>query len=216
MNHATRMIVSTLGIMLGFSGMNHGFFESLQGNSATNGMIIQAIGPAQRMWVHGTEEAFTIIPNFLLTGILALIIGFMVVVWSVEFVHKKNGPTIFILLFILLFLAGGGIGQIVFFIPTWLVATQINQPLTWWRKVLPENVRPGLAKLWPVSLTGAVIFFLFALEIAIFGIVPGLDSDHSELILYICWSFLLLDLLLVLPLTFISGFARDIQARKLD
>ena len=70
MNRATRNIVTAVGVMLGIAGINHGFFETLQGNIPTNGLIIQAIGDAQQMWIHGTEEAFTIVPNFLITGIL--------------------------------------------------------------------------------------------------------------------------------------------------
>ena len=118
MNRATRIIVAAMGIMLGIAGMNHGFFEILQGNTPTGSLIIQAIGDEQQMWIHGTEEAFTVVPNFLLTGILAISVSIAIIIWSVGFVHKKHGPTVFILLFVLLFLTGGGIGQIVFFIPT--------------------------------------------------------------------------------------------------
>ncbi len=212
MNRATRIIVSALGVILGISGMNHGFFETLQGNTPTNGLIIQAIGDAQQMWLHGTEEAFTIIPNFLLTGILAIVVGLAIMVWSAGFVHQKHGPSIFILLFVLLFLVGGGIGQIVFFLPTWAVSTRINKPLTWWRKVLPENVRRVLAKLWPVSLVAGLLCFLIALEIAVFGFIPGVTDPEQKL--YICWSFLGAGLGTFL-LTFVAGFAHDIQAWKL-
>src|SRR5512140_2934526 len=106
---ATKTIVAITGISLGIAGLNHGFFETLQGNTPTNGLIIQAIGAANRMWLHGTEEAFTIIPNFLVTGLLAILVSLAIMVWSVGFVHKQHGPTVFILLFILLFLVGGGI-----------------------------------------------------------------------------------------------------------
>lgn len=189
--------------------MNHGFFESLQGNIPTNGLIIQAIGEANRMWVHGTEEAFTLIPNFLLTGILAIIVSMAIMAWSVNFVHKKNGPSIFILLFVLLFLVGGGIGQIVFFVPLWAVSTRITKPLTWWRKVLPENLRKVLAKLWPASLALGTVLFFIALEIAIVGFVPGVNDPEQKL--YICWSILGLALGTYL-LTFVAGFADDIQS----
>ncbi len=68
MNKATRINVATLGTIFGISGINHGFFETLQGNVPTPGLFIFAIGEAQKMWLHGDEPAFTIIPNFLLTG----------------------------------------------------------------------------------------------------------------------------------------------------
>ena len=200
-----------MGVLLGIAGIDHGFFETLQGNQPTTGLIIQAIGPAQRIWVHGTEEAFTLIPNFLVTGILAIMVSLTIMIWSVGFVHKRHGSTIFILLFILLVLVGGGIGQIIFFTLAWAVSTRINLPLTWWRKVLPVNIRQGLAKLWPVTLTVVSVCFLFALEIAVWGFVPGISDPDQRL--YICWSFLGIGLAAYF-LTFISGFAHDIQAKE--
>ena len=129
MNKATRIIVATLGTIFGISGMSHGFFEILQGNIPTGGLFISAIGEAQKMWPHGNEPAFTLIPNFLMTGIAAMIVGLAIIVWSLGFVHKKNGPTVFILLFVLLLLVGGGVAQILFFPWIWLVSTRINKPL---------------------------------------------------------------------------------------
>ena len=209
MNRATRSIVTTLGVLLGISGMNHGFFEALQGYIPTPGLIVQAIGSANRFWVHGTEEAFTIVPNFLITGLLAIMVGVAIIVWSIRFVHQKNGSRIFILLCILLFLVGGGIGQIIFFTLAWAVATRINRPLTGWRKILPERVRKALSTIWPVSLAVGSLLFSFALEIAIFGFVPGVADPEQRL--YICWGLLGISLVTFF-LTIVSGFAQDIQA----
>ena len=208
MRNATRVIVATLGVIFGISGMSHGFFETLQGNTPTGGMLISAIGEAHRMWPHGNEYAFTLIPNFLITGILAMIIGFSIIIWSVGFVHKKNGSFIYLLLFILLFLVGGGIGQIVFFTLAWAVSTRINKPLIWWRKVLPESGRRVLAKLWLGSLIAGALLLVMALEIAIFGFVPGVNDP--DLILIIMLSSLGVGLG-VLLLTFVAGFAHDIE-----
>jgi hypothetical protein len=211
MNRATRIIVSTIGVILGIAGLDHGIFEILQGNRPTSGLIIQAIGPQQNLW--GTEEAFTIIPNFLVTGILAVIVSLAIIVWSVGFIHTKHGATVFGLLFILLFLVGGGIAAQVTFVPvTWAAATRINKPLTWWRKVLPESVRPILAKLWPVSLTIGCLSFLVGLSIAITGYVPGVSDD--ERILAICWFFVFGGGLGMFLFTFMAGFADDIQAKE--
>ena len=108
--NATRVIVTTIGVIFGFGGFNHGFFEFLQGNTPTDGLIIQAIGEAQRFWALGTEEAFTIIPNFLISGLLSMVLGLTVVIWSLWFIQTTHGRTVFLVLFILLFLVGGGIG----------------------------------------------------------------------------------------------------------
>ncbi len=94
MNHAIKTVVSTFGVILGLSGFNHGLFEALQGNAPTPGLIIQAIGPANRMWLHGTEEAFSIIPNFLVTGILAMVVAIIIMIWSARFLQTKHGSTV--------------------------------------------------------------------------------------------------------------------------
>jgi len=63
--NATHITVAIVGILCGISGIEHGFFETLQGNTVPNKLLISAIGPANRFWPGGTETALTIIPNFL-------------------------------------------------------------------------------------------------------------------------------------------------------
>ncbi len=208
MNKATRTIASTMGVILGIAGLDHGLFETWQGNVPTPGLIIQAIGERQRLWTHGTEEAFSLVPNFLATGILAMLAALGVVIWSVVFLHKKHGPTVFLLLCVLLFLVGGGIAQIVFFIPAWLAATRINQPLTWSRKLLANSFGRGLAKVWPGALAAGSVLFLFGLEIAVFGYFPGVTDP--ERLLGICWSGLAAGWGMFL-LAILSGLAADAQ-----
>jgi hypothetical protein len=84
--NATRIIITTVGVLFGVSGFNHGFFEFLQGNTPTQGLFIHAIGAAQRFWVEGTEDAFTVIPDFLITGLLSMTIGLTIVIWSLRFI----------------------------------------------------------------------------------------------------------------------------------
>jgi hypothetical protein len=206
--NATRVIITVVGVFLGiFSGLNHGFFEILQGNTPTGGLVINAIGEAQRFWVEGTEPAFTIIPNFLITGLLAMIVGVVAVIWSLFFVQTKHGRTVFLGLFILLFLVGGGIGQIFFFIPAWAFATRMNKPLTWWKKVLPRSSWPFLSTLWVVTLILFIVFMSFVLEIAIFGIIPGM-TDTAQIqntSMYLLFSSVVLNII-----TFIAGFGHEL------
>lgn len=213
MNRATRINVTTVGVIFGFSGMTHGFEETLQGNTPTNGMFIFAIAPGSSWtrWSEGGEGAFTIVPNFLLTGILAMLVGLALIIWSLGFVQRRYGPTIFLLLFVLLFLVGGGIGQVVFFIPAWAVATRIHKPLDWWRRMLPEGLRGGLAQLWPWLLALASVLILSALPLAIFGYLPGIED--MERVLNITVSMVGASLLCFL-LAFVSGFAYDVAYRK--
>src|SRR5574341_509333 len=187
MNKATRITVATLGTIFGISGMNHGFFEILQGNVPTGGLFISAIGEAQKMWPHGNELAFTLIPNFLMTGIAAMIIGLAIIIWSLGFVHKKNGPVVFILLFILLLMVGGGVAQILFFPWIWLVSTRINKPLIWWRKILSVKIQKPLGKLRPWSLIISLALLAVVFEIGVTGFVPTVtDPDVVLSIMLAC------------------------------
>ena len=149
-------------------------------------------------------------PNFLITGILAVIVSLAIIVWSIGFVHTKHGATVLGLLFIALFLVGGGIAAQIMFAPvTWAAATRIHQPLTGWRKVLPEGIRRGWQQSGRATLTIGCVSFLIGLFIAITGICPGRWTD--ERILAICWSFIFGGGLGMYLLHFLAGFANDIQ-----
>jgi hypothetical protein len=207
--NATRVIATTMGVLFGlFSGVNHGFWEILQGNTPTNGPVIQAIGPAQRFWPLGTEEAFTLLPTFTLTGIASMVVGVAIVIWSIRFLPRRHGRAVFLGLFILSFLVGGGIGQVAFFVPTWAFATRMNKPLSWWGKVLPRRLWPFLSRLWVVTLALAVIALLIGLEMAIFGYVPGLSEP--ERIQSTALSFVLAAALLNV-VSFVAGFGHDLR-----
>ena len=209
-NRAIQTIVATVGVIFGVGGMGHGFFETLQGNTPTNGYVIDAIGEANRLWLHGNEPAFTIIPNFLITGIAAMLVGAVAIIWSVGFMHKKHASLVFLALFILLFLVGGGIAQIIFFMIAWVMSTRIHKPLYWWRKVLPICIREFLSKLWRPFLVASSLLILYTLQIAIFGFVPGVSNpDSISIVMVSTLGFGLLFLILA----FISGCAHDIEQK---
>jgi hypothetical protein len=151
---ATRISASSIGALAGFAGMEHGFFEIIQGNVKTGGLIINAIGSSQRFWELGGECAFTIIPNFLITGILAMFMGMIVIVWSITFIHRKFAAWILMSLSIIMFLVGGGFAPPVLAILAIILATRINKPLKWAKKYLPRKLLAIFAWLWPWSLIG--------------------------------------------------------------
>ena len=211
--NATRVTATTVGVLLGLSGMNHGFFEFLQGNVPTGGLVLQAIGPAQRFWERGTEEAFSILPTFLASGLLSMLVGLIIVIWSLWFIQSKYGPQVFLGLFIVLFLVGGGIGQIAFFVPTWAFATRMHKPLTWWRKVLPRRLWPFLSGLWLVTLILATLAILIGLEIAIFGLVPGMTDP--EQVQNTAMATVLLSAVLYV-ISFVAGFGHELRRQELS
>lgn len=206
---AIRMSVSALGVLCGLTGIIAGYFETLQGNIAPNGFIISTIGPTYSMWdtygiwdLWDTYSAITIIPNFFLTGIVAILVSFLVIIWSIGFVHKKYGAMIFLLLSIIQFLVGGSFVLDLALVAV-IVATRINKPLTWWRSHLSVNVRNVLTKLWPWSFITYVFLSIILLGITIFGV-----NDASLLdLLGVFAAAIFIPLLLMI----FGGFAYDIQ-----
>ena len=211
MNYATKINVSTMGVIFAISGIFHGFFEILQGDKPTNSIFIHAIGEEHKMWLYGNEPAITLIQNYLLTGVLTIIASALIIIWSIFYVQRKNGPTIYLILFIILFLVGGGIGQVIFFSLTWLVAIQINRPLKFPKRFLTNSATVFLTKLWFPSLLVSAFLILIALEIAVFGIVPGIRNPDQISIFMLVF---LGSCLCLLILAFISGFAFDLEKRK--
>jgi hypothetical protein len=119
----TRVAASALGIFAGLGGASHGPGEMLQGNIAPSSLVIEA-------WPELTalqgEPAMTIIPSFLVSGILTIIVGVLVAVWAAKFVHRKNGGLVLILLSIILLLVGGGLFPPVFGVVAGFIGTRIK------------------------------------------------------------------------------------------
>jgi hypothetical protein len=156
MRKATRVVASLFGLFAGFGGPEHGYFEILQGNVRPDSLIIAAIGPPcepEKVW-NLCEPAMTVIPSFLVTGILATVIGLITMIWAAAFVQRKNGGIVLILLSIALLLVGGGLFPPVIGIIAGVIGTRINAPLT--RQ--PGSVLRFFAKLWPWPL---VAFFVW-------------------------------------------------------
>ena len=211
-NAATRAIACTLGVLVGIGSIEHGVLECLQGVRPTPGLIVNALGPGYSwtVWKQGGEGAFTLLPNFLLSGIAATLLGVLMTVWALRFLPSRHGPIAFLFLGLTSFLTGGGVAQVALLPLTWAVATGIHAPLAFWERLIPQRPRHILCVVWPWTLVASTLLFLLALEIAIFGYVPGV-SDPSAL-LHVCWTCLALALALFL-VSVSSGFACDIGVR---
>ncbi|UCF96931.1 MAG: hypothetical protein JSV89_17405 [Spirochaetaceae bacterium] len=61
----------------------------------------------ETVW-HACEPAMTILPDLLITGILAVAIGAFLIFWSLAFVQRRRGGLVGFLSSILMLLFGGG------------------------------------------------------------------------------------------------------------
>ncbi|UYP44205.1 hypothetical protein NEF87_000490 [Candidatus Lokiarchaeum ossiferum] len=199
LNKTTKLITQVVGIFLAFSSFEHGLFESLQGNKKTEGFIIQSISQDMRFWEGGSEEAFTIIPNYLVTGILVMILSLTIIIWLLFFLNNIYGTKILGLLFLLITLVGGGIGYIPIVISLLIHSSKINKPIK------EQNIKIN-SKIWPFTIGFATITWIILIEIAIWGYFPGV-TGHDDLmnIVWIC----LLSTFIFVNISFLSGYSKD-------
>ena len=141
----------------------------------------------------------------------AILVGVVIIVWSIWYLPTKHGRTVYVGLFILSFLVGGGIGQAFFFIPAWAFATRMGKPLNWWKRALPRHSWPCLSNLWKFMLALAVVLMLIGLEMAIFGYFPG-DLAVEELMnvnmLFVFGSAILF------IISFVAGFGQELLSQE--
>jgi hypothetical protein len=200
-SNATKMVVAMFGVLIGFAGVEHGIFEVLQGNTAPEGIFVDAIGPNWKFWEEASEPTLTLIPNFFVTGLVAITLGVIMIIWSTKFMERRHGTTIFFLIGIGLFLFGGGFAPIFLTLHASAAATRINQPLNWWKAHLPG--KGGFAKAYPAILIVYAAIFFIAVGMQIIG-SPFDVAMTTNLV----WVFALA-MLVMLPITVIIGFAYD-------
>ena len=203
MKNATSVFASTFGGIMALAGIEHGIGEVLQGNVAPSGMMILSWPELEFFRNVGGEPAMTVIPNLLVTGILAILVSLVFLVWVIRFVQRKHGGLVLILLSIIMLLVGGGIFPPIIGIIVGAVGTKINAPLSWWRAHLSDGLRRFLGKVWPWSFVACLTAWLALFPgINILGYFFGVNDPNLTVILML---FALGSLLL----TIFTGFAHD-------
>lgn len=197
MKSAVRIVASSFGAFAGIGAVEHGIFEIMQGSSRPVGTMINSMGPPcqpEQIW-NACEPAMTVIPNYLVTGILAILFGLIGIIWSLFFIERKHGGLVLMLLSIAMLLFGGGIFPPMIGFIGGLVGTRISKPH---RADTPIHF---LAVLWPWAL----ILFL----ILLFGqwIVGAISNEFMTQIM-IPNLLLVLVLLILSPLSAVAYDAR--------
>jgi hypothetical protein len=205
MRSATRVTISTFGALIGLAGFEHGLGEILQGNVAPQGMLIASWPGSAFFRSLAGEPALTILPNLLLTGLLAILVSLLFLGWAVLFIQRKHGGWVLMGLSILMLLVGGGIFPPILGILMGAVATRINAPLNWWRAPLSVGTARFLGKLWFWSFGACLIAWLCMFPgIAILDYFFGVNSPDRVYILLACMFGFLFS-------TIFAGFIYDVQ-----
>ncbi|MBN1861087.1 MAG: hypothetical protein JW840_06460 [Candidatus Thermoplasmatota archaeon] len=68
----------------------------------------------------------TLVPSFLISGVLTIIFGLFVALWAAQFVQRKNGGLVLILLSIIMLLVGGGLFPPMFGVTAGFIGTRIK------------------------------------------------------------------------------------------
>jgi hypothetical protein len=198
MRRATKAVATWFGVAAGLAGLEHGYFEIMQGTTRPGGLFFPSMGPPcdpETAW-NACEPALSILPSFLVTGLLALLVSLAMIVWSAGFVQSKYGGMVLILLSIALLLFGGGIFPPLIGIIGGAAGTKINKPL----KVKPGRMTRWAAKLWPWPLVILMVWLLGQF------VVGYLANDFLAGIM----GFGLLLILLCLPLSAYTAYASDV------
>lgn len=199
MRPATKTVATWFGILAGIAGLEHGYFEVLQGNTQPEGLMIASIGPPcvpEISW-NACEPALTLFPTYQIAGVLTIIVSLVIIIWSVAFIQRKHGGSVLMLLSVGLLLTGGGIFPPLIGFIGGATGTRIN-------KSLPEKSSSSalrlVEKLWPWPL---VIFIVWTLGQFLIGYF---FNDFLKSIM----GFGVLLILSMLPLSIYSAYAHDV------
>ena len=198
-NPSTHAYVRVLGTAIGLAATVHGLFEVRQGNRSTGSHLLTDIG------------AFTLIPNYRVTGMAAIATGSALSGWTLARMSSRSGPPVFLLLSTLSFLLGGGIAQVPASLLTWGVATRIGSSLSWWERILPAKLRRAMAGSWLTILVAGFGLVMVGVALWLLVLPPG-ERRKVGGMHYVLWSILACGLALLLAAV-PCGFARDLEMR---
>ena len=204
MSNATRTTVATFGTLAALAGLEHGIGEIVQGNHAPAAIMIESWPDAPLFEIVGGEPAMTIVPNLLLSGILAVTVSLLVLAWTTRFVQRAYGGPVLMLLSIVLLLVGGGFGPPLLGIILGLAALGINARFVWWRAHLPLGAQRALGAAWPWSFGAALIAWLLVMPGSLLlDYFVGLNERTLYTFIIAAFGSLLL--------TIVTGYGRDMQ-----
>ena len=186
MRSTTKVTVLTFAGIMGLAGIEHGIGEIRQGSLPPARLIFPSWPDSAFFRIVGGEPAMTLVPNLLVTGILAILFSLAFLAWAVLFVERKNGGLVLILLAVAMLLAGGGIFPPVIGILIGILATRINAPLTGRRAHHSAALSTFLERIWPWSFGACVLAWLCLFPgINILGYFFGVNDPRYTVMLIV-------------------------------
>ncbi len=163
MKNPLSITTTILGMYAGLIVIQHGIFEILQGSRAPDGLMFNAIGlPCQpeTVW-HACYPAMTLIPNLMITGIAAVLMGMGIVIWAALFVGYKLGWLVLGMLSALALLVGGGFVPVFIGMVAAIASRSLGRHLGPSRLAFLSVVWPWLLVLMALWLPGSWLLGYF-------------------------------------------------------
>ena len=146
-NPSLERIAKIFSVFAGIGGAVHGIGEVLQGNVATGGVFINSWASGPIALYMGGEPGLTIVPNFLVTGLLTLVVSSALMIWCLRYTDKHDSVRVILSLSTLMLMFGGGVGPPVVGLLAGLAGSRTGSSLGWWSR-RPMGVLSLLAGLW--------------------------------------------------------------------
>jgi hypothetical protein len=184
MIRATRITVSVFGTLMGFAGIEHGVGEILQGSRPPEGLIFPSWPNAPFFTPVSGEPALSILPDLLLTGILAVIFSLAYICCATLLIGRRKNAVIMLLLSVAMLLTGGGIFPPVLgmFIAGLAARVDPRRPMnqTGWF----ESLRDPAFFSWRIALLGSLIcWFLLCPGINLLYISGGIENSGLTMVI---------------------------------
>lgn len=203
-NRRTRVLYQTLGIISGVMGIVHGFGEVLQGYRPTESVFIQSWPNSPFFAVMNGEPAMTIVPNYHIAGILAIVFSCAFLVMITKPKHYRSSRiTLFILLSAML-LTGAGFGPPIIGLIAVLITIRSRWSQRLWDRI-PDNYRRFFSVLWPFSFALCLLAWLMLFPGAsIFDFFMGINSPLLMMVpLIVAFA--------TIPITLVLGYVSEIN-----
>ena len=180
---ATYLTIAAIGAVTALAGIEHGIGEIRQGNHASPGLAFASWADSAAFTILGGEPALSVVPNLLLTGVLAIASSLGFLVCATAFAGRRYTGVALLLLSVVMLLVGAGYGPPVIGVILAIAATRARGGAPAHSRPI-GSVRRGLAALWPWLLVlDLVAWFTLVPGVVLIDSAAGAGTVPSALVL---------------------------------